>query len=254
MLLPFAVPKSVGKFCSTNHMKPQNRLERIPPRQSSGVWYGKKGRVLVVLNSQYQMLTPALNDPLIEQSTHFPLRMLNLLAMTPPPTANQSNLRFCFEALSSTSPSTGTDQPPCSSPARPLRPHYQTIGRRSGGGLTSSAETKFRPFGGDIAARWGWDMYLSSPLHPPPRTARWAGAPRLFSAIAAGWQTPGVRLPYRHHIATSPPLHPATERRSSTWTCCLVVCSVAPPCSSPWSRLALTFQYDQPNTELQQHL
>ena len=57
------------------------------------------------------MLTPALNDPLIEQSTHFPLRMLNLLAMTPPPTANQSNLRFCFEALSSTSPSTGTDQP-----------------------------------------------------------------------------------------------------------------------------------------------
>lgn len=130
LLSPFAVPKSVGKFCSTNHMKPQNRLERIPPRQSSGVWYGKKGRVLVVLNSQYQMLTPALNDPLIEQSTHFPLRMLNLLAMTPPPTANQSNLRFCFEALSSTSPSTGTDQPPA-----PLRlDHYDLTIRRSAGG------------------------------------------------------------------------------------------------------------------------
>ena len=40
------------------------------------------------------MLTPALNDPLIEQSTHFPLRMPNLLTTTPPPTTNQSNLRF----------------------------------------------------------------------------------------------------------------------------------------------------------------
>ena len=143
MLSPFAVPKSVGKFCSTNHMKPQNRLERIPPRQSSGVWYGKKGRVLVVLNSKYQMLTPALNDPLIEQSTHFPLRMLNLLVMTPPPTANQSNLRFCFEALSSTSPSTGNDQP-----------HAPLL---SGSTITTSLSSDDRP-----AIRWWAHLFCQN--------------------------------------------------------------------------------------------
>ena len=55
------------------------------------------------------------------------------------------------------------------SPAR-LRPHYLTIGRRSGGGLTSSADTKFRPFGGDIAGALGAGYVLSWGMRYAPRS------------------------------------------------------------------------------------
>ena len=225
MLPPFAVPKSVGKFCSTNHKKPQNCLERIPPRQSSGGGMVRKGGYELCSIRSIRCSRQALNDPLIEQSTHFPLRMLNLLAMTPPPTANQSNLRFCFEALSSTSPSTGTDQP-----------HAPLL---SGSTITTSLSDD-RP----AVRRWAhlfcrnkvqtvWGRHRCAlgvgyvpELASPPST----GGPRLFSGAGAGMQ-------------------------AGTRSQGLVVARL-PRCSLPrlWSRLALTFQYDQPNTELQQHL
>ena len=51
--------------------------------------------------------------------------------------------------------------------------------------------------------RWGWDMYLSSPLHP--RLHRWAAF--VFGGMQAGTRS---ESDYRAQLAQPPPRHRET--------------------------------------------